>query len=263
MFRFKQSDLFGDECKAVVIREYERETLLLKKMIDLAAEAVSVMETPEQWTYEGICYLYAESIIAYAKAAYDNMMIGHHDVVRMIGRTMNENNVCLEVIQKYQKEELWKYYIVYSLKHTLTCYGKTLENDEAAYLDKICAEYGIEEEYTKVSKKEHSKKPYAYIDRNYGWTYKVNTKFSYAGLCDLVDKREYDDFKVMSMYSHGTDIHLKMNKSVFEGTVIDMISIIYTSVERLVRKYCWDCVDEEYDAVTEELFESIMEFLNS
>lgn len=65
------------------------------------------------------------------------------------------------------------------------------------------------------------------------------------------------------MYSHGTDIHLKMNKSVFEGTVIDMISIIYTSVERLIRRYCWDCVDEEYDAVTEELYESIMECLNS
>ena len=151
--------------------------------------------------------------------------------------------------------------MVQSFRNSLLCSGKKLIDGEKDLLEEMYIEHAIEEEFTKKSRKDDSRKPYAYIEKNYGWTYKINQNFSFSGLCALIDKREYNDFKMMSMYSHGTDIYLKINRSVFMGNIMNMISSIYVGIYRLVRIYCWDMVLDEFDEVAEEIEDILYDFL--
>jgi len=254
--------LIGDDYRAVILCEYTHDLSLIKQLIEIAEKAVSLKKPSDTWTSDGMCYLFAKSIVSYAKMAYDNMILGHFDATNMIVRTIIENNVCLDIMQRYEKEELWKYYLVQSYRNSIMCSGKELEADELNFLNKIYSDYGIENEFIEKSKKKDAKRPYAYIDKNYGWTYKINKNFTFSGLCELVDKREYNDFKMMSMYSHGTAIHLKINGSVSMDNIMSMISSIYIGLYRLVTMYCWNEVDVEFDDVTEEIEVIIYDYLD-
>ena len=86
MMDFNVEDLYGDDYRAAVFAEYDHESALLRRMIELAEEAVVSQEVLDIWTYEGVCYQFAKSIISYAKMPYDNMIIGHFHAVRMIAR---------------------------------------------------------------------------------------------------------------------------------------------------------------------------------
>ena len=106
--------------------------------------------------------------------------------------------------------------------------------------------------YTK-SKKKDSKKAFAYIDKDYGWTYKVNNNFTFPGLCNLIDQREYKDFKLMSMYSHGTAIHLKIGSFASMDHVFKMLSFFDYILNRLVALYCCETVDEAFAKTSKKL----------
>ena len=64
---------------------------------------------------------------------------------------------------------------------------------------------------------------------------------------------EYHGFQLMSDYSHGTSFYMKMHSSVFVGDMMTMFLNMYMNVYRMVTLYCWDCVDEVFDDVTDEL----------
>lgn len=263
MSRFVDKDnLFGDDYRAVILCEYTRDLSLIKRLIEISEKAISTPKPNDTWSYDGICYLFARSVVSYAKMAYDNMLLGHFDATNMIIRTIIENNVCLDIIQRYPEEELWKYYLVQSYRSSIVRSGKALDGDEAAFLEELYHDYNIEIEFTERSKKKENQRPFAYIDKDYGWTYKINSNFTFAGLCELVDKREYKDFKLMSMYSHGTAIYPKKSGSVTMDQIMSMISSIYIGLYRLVTTYCWDRVDDEFDEVTEEIEDIICDYLN-
>lgn len=263
MIEFIDKDsLIGDDYRAVILCEYKRDLSLIKRLIEIADKAVSAHLPHSSWTFEETCYLFAQSVVSYSKMAYDNMLLGHFDATNMIIRAIIENNVCLDIVLSYEDKQLWKYYMVQSYKNTIMSSGGTLDAKELAFLEKVYRDHGIEKEFVEITKKNSSGKPYAYIDKNYGWTYKINKNFTFAGLCDLVDKRDYHDFKMMSMYSHGTALYLKICSSVSMDHIMSMISSIYIGLYRMITMYCWDSVDDDFDPVTEELENIIYDYIN-
>jgi len=251
-------EIIGDDYRAVILCEYKKELALIKKLIEEAQDAVERKRVTNTWSFDGMCYMFARSIVSYAAMAYDNMLIGHFDASKMIMRAMIENNVCLAVIQKYKDEELWKYYLAQSYRDTISVTGRSLSKREMETFYEVCKDLGIEDVFLEKTKKGNSKKPYAFIDRSYGWTYKVNTAFTFSGVCNLVDKRDYEDFKMMSMYSHGTSIYLKIGSSSSMDSVMNMVSFFYYCLYKVVALFCSDSARKEfYDALDnlEEILE--------
>ena len=78
------------------------------------------------WSYEGICYSFAKTIVDYSKMAFDNVLLGHFHAVNMIIRTVLENLVCLDILVSNQEFELWKYYWAYSYRNTICKFCETL-----------------------------------------------------------------------------------------------------------------------------------------
>ena len=171
--------IFSDQYRSTILFEYQRELVLIKQMIELVEEAVHAQTPTGTWSHEGFCHLFAKSIIDYAKMAYDNMQLGHFFATHMIFRTMIENCVCMDVIQRYPEQELWKYYLVKSYRDALKSTGDEIKADEQVFLEEMYMDHGIEEEFYTKSKKKDSKKAFAYIDRDYGWTYKINSNFTF------------------------------------------------------------------------------------
>lgn len=123
-----EDQLFGNTENAFVLFEYRKELDLLKDFIEYAEDAVECNKTESMDSSEGICYAFAKSIIGYAKMIYDNILIGHFDSARMIIRAMIENNVHLDILFNNPEEELWKYYLVYSYRHSLIRIKKSEQN---------------------------------------------------------------------------------------------------------------------------------------
>lgn len=172
-------NLFRDKYREVTLCEFQQEMALVRQMIEAAEAGVRSKKPADTWSHEGFCHLFAKSIIDYAKMAYDNMQLGHFYAAHMIFRTMIENCVCMDVIQRYPEHELWKYYLVKSYRDALKSAGDEIEADEQAFFEKMYSDHGIEKEFYTKSKKKASKRAFAYIDRDYGWTYKVNGDFSF------------------------------------------------------------------------------------
>ena len=254
-------NLFHDKYREVILCEFQQELALVRQLIEIAEEGVRTKKPADTWSHEGFCHLFAKSIIDYAKMAYDNMQLGHFFATHMIFRTMIENCVCMDVIQCYPEHELWKYYLVKSYRDALKSTGDEIKTDEQVFLEEMYIDHGIEEEFYTKSKKKDSKKAFAYIDKEYGWTYKVNNNFTFPGLCSLIDQREYKDFKLMSMYSHGTAIHLKIGSFASMDHIFNMLSFFYYILNRLVDMYCYETVDIKFEKTRKKLERIIKKYI--
>lgn len=256
------NDLFCDDFKAVILCEYSYEMKLLKRLIEIAEAGIDMKKPKDTWNHDGICYLFARSIADYAKMAYDNFLLGHFSATNMINRVIIENNICLDILLNYRQEELWKYYLVYSFKKTISLPGKEVSEKQKDSLEKMYIQYEIDSEFLKKRKSPGGKSKPAFIDCPYGWTYKINEQFNFEGLCKLVNKSEYKDFRMMSDYSHGTAIYLKLGESTSMDHIMNMISCIYIGLYRLVTMYCLDYVDPEFDDVTEEIENILYDYIH-
>ena len=245
--------LFRDKYREVILCEYQRELVLIRQMIETVEEAVRLHKSIDTWTHEGICHMFAKSIVDYTKMAYDNMQLGHFYATHMIFRAIIENCVCLDVMKRHPEHELWKYYMVKSYRDALKSTGNETEEDEQIFLEGMYQDHRIEKEFYTKSKKKDSKKSFAYIDKDYGWTYKINSNFTFSGLCSLIDQREYKDFKLMSMYSHGTAIHLMIGSFASMDHIFSMISFFYYILNRLVDLYCYETVDVAFAKASKKL----------
>lgn len=214
--------------------------------------------TDEISTYEGICYRFAKSIISYAKSSYDNLILGHFDIVSTIDRLLTENIVCMNVILNNVEigKELWKYYLVYSYKQDILKSKKKITKEDNEFFKKMCKDYGIDENFLKKRKNKKGKE-FAYVDLNYGRTYKVNRNFSFKGLCELVKEDDYKIFSMASLYAHGTSLYLKIGSNSNIERVFYLITSIYITLYRMVTMYCWDYVSDEFNDLAEEI-ESII-----
>ena len=243
--------MYGNEYNACALCEYQRELKLLKRLIDISEKAVE-RQTPEStWSYDGICYSFAKTMVDYSKIAYDNVLLGHFHAVKMIIRTILENLVCLDIIVNHQELELWKYYWAYSYRETIYKSGRAPSQRDLYFLQELYENLDISQEfYVKQGDKK------AYIQRPYGWTYKINTnkQFTFENICKLIDRdAEYHGFSLMSAYSHGTSFYTKLQSSVFVGDMMVMFINLYINLYRMVTIYCWDKVDEDFDDVVDEL----------
>lgn len=249
---FYDRELFLNENKAFSMMEYDKELKLLKQLIILVREYLEEKEHSSLLSYEGVCYLFADSIIGYAEMAYDNMVLGHIDAANMIIRAIIENMVCLNIIMEYEEKELWKYWLTQSMYKALIPEKKynTLKKQEI--LKEFYDNFNIEKEFLKKHPDERDKR--AYIERNYGWAYKVNNnKFSFNALCDLKKEYRYTDFGWASIYTHGTSIYTKLLKSVFEEQVYNMISCLVYNLNMLASNYMKEMIGFDYVEISEEL----------
>lgn len=175
----------------------------------------------------------------------------------MIMRAIIENNVCLDIILNDEKDELWKYYLVQSYRNSVIRPKKNPSSENLQFLEDMYRDFGISKDfYEKGDKKK------AYIDIDYGWTYKVNKQLNFSGLCDLVNRGDYSDFKMMSDYSHGTAVYLKLSGLSSIDHIMNMITGIYIDLYRLVTMYCWGDVDPDFYEVTEKIEDIIYDYID-
>lgn len=249
-------DLFCDAYKAVVLCEYTEELTLIRQLIEIGESCIEESGTEKTWSFEHVCYMFAKSIMDYSKMAYDNFLIGHFKATLMILRVIVENLVCLDIVIHGKEKELWKYYLVYSLKKTLLTTKKKLSVNEMGILEAIYSEYNIDSEFYTAKEKET-----AFIDKNYGWTYKINNKFSFWGLCKLVEKNDYSDFKMLSEFSHGTSVYSKLDDSTSSERIMNIISCLYSTISRMLSMYCLNLFEENFYLVKEALDDRMMGFV--
>lgn len=253
--------LFGDGNNIFYIYKCKEELKDLKDMLEIIEKAILKNEPLNLMTYEGICFLFIRSIISYKKMAYDNLLLGHYETANMIFRCIVENRVCLDVMRKYNEKELWKYYLIKTCWDVLAASGKDLSEEHFKAIENLCKEYNVESEFIVKSKKGKSQKPYAYIEKSYGWTYKVGNKnFNFAGICKLVDIQNYEEFKYMSMYSHGTSLYFKMRPPVPEESVWNLIAGIYSGLYEYALDYCGDDLDKRFWDLAEKIEGTIYSF---
>ena len=255
--------LFGDEYRALGLCEFQKEIPIIKQLIKLSADAVNKQKPSNSWTYDGVCYLFAKSIVDSLIMAYDNMILGHFYATQMIMRTVVENSICLNVLQRFSEHELWKYYLIQSFYDGIKIPGKHRTERDKKDFDELCEEYEIPEEFLIKSKKNGSKEPYAYIDKPYGWTYPVNdnNNFTFSAICNLVTPRDYADFKLMSMYSHGTSLYLKISGMASVDHIVSTISLFYYNIHKLVASYCPDSVPTKFYNLMQYLEDSLENYI--
>lgn len=255
-----KDNLYGNDYNACALCEYTRELKLIKRLIDIADVAISPKEILNTWSFEGVCYTFAKTIVDYSKMAYDNVLLGNFHAVNMINRAVLENCVCLDIIINNDEHELWKYYWVYSYRKDIYRLKRTPTQNELDYLQNLFNDLNISEDF--YIKQDNRKK--AYIKEPYGWTYKINNnkQFTFENICTLIDSdAEYDGFKLMSDYSHGTSFYMKLHSLVFIYDMMIMFINMYINLYRMVTMYCWGSVDEDFDDVTDELENIFFRFI--
>ena len=243
-------NLYGNDYNACALCEYQREFKLIKLLINISEKAIEKQAINNTWSYDGICYSFAKTIVDYSKMAYDNVLLGHYHAVNMIIRAILENVICLDII--INNEELWKYYLAYSYRSAIYKSYRTPTQSELDMLQKLFKDLEISEEF--FVKQEGRRK--AYIQEPYGWTYKINNnkQFTFENVCRLIDGvAEYHGFQLTSDYSHGTSFYMKMHSSVFVGDIMTMFINMYINLFRMVTLFCWNSVEEDFDDVTDEL----------
>ena len=242
--------LLCNESRAFYLLEYKRELTLLKKLILITEKGIDCLHPKETWSFEGACHLFAKSIVSHATMAYDNILLGHFDAANMVLRALIENSACFEVIYLHEDEEIWKYYLVQSYRDTMMSSTECLSEKNQHFLDDMYHRFGIGADFL-----EKGDKKKAYIDRPYGWTFKINSDFNARGLCNLLDhgEGEYHSFQLMSPYSHGISLRNMLSNSSSMEQIMSMLVSIYISLFRLVYLYCMEIIDESFDSITDEL----------
>lgn len=242
--------LLCNESRALFLLEYKHELSLLKKLILITEAGIESLTKKDTWCYEGICNLFAKSIVSHARMAYDNMLLGHFDAANMVLRALIENSSCFEVIYLYEEAEIWKYYLVQSYRDTIISPANGISERDKRFLDDMYQRYGIGTDFL-----EKGDKKKAYIDMPYGWTFKINKNFNAKGLCSLLEHGdgEYYGFQLMSPYSHGTSLRNMLSNSSSMDQIMSMLASIYISLFRLVYLYCMETIDESFAPITEEL----------
>ena len=82
--------LLCNKSRALFLLEYKHELSLLKKLILITEKGIGGILPKDTWCYEGICHLFASSIVSHARMAYDNMLLGHFDAANMVLRALIE-----------------------------------------------------------------------------------------------------------------------------------------------------------------------------
>ena len=102
--------LFGNNEHQSILIEYSRELELIRNFINASENCILNKIENNMLSYNGVCFLFAKSIIDYSKMTFDNFILGHFNSTSMITRALLENYIFLNIMLNHEKEELWKYY---------------------------------------------------------------------------------------------------------------------------------------------------------
>lgn len=170
------------------------------------------------------------------KMAFDSFVLGNFNSASMILRAVIENYVCLTLILKHKDQQLWKYYLAHTYKNTIKMSKKPNWKD----FNDFCKKLKIDGDFIKRRNGE-----IAFINLKYGWTFKINNdeKFNFQGLCKLAQIK-YDDYALMSKYSHGTDYFLKVDGMLSTSNHVgNVMSCIFIYLYKLITIYCPEYID--------------------
>lgn len=240
-----QNLLFGNKGNQEFLREYTRELVKLKQFISISETYISNKEVTKS-SHEGVSYSFAKAIVDYSKMAFDNFVLGNFNSASMILRAVIENYVCLTLILKHKDQQLWKYYLAHTYKQTI----KMGKNPNWKDFNDFCKELKIGGDFTKRRNGE-----IAFINLKYGWTFKINNdkKYNFLELCRLANIK-YDDYALMSKYSHGTDYFLKVNGMLLTSNHVgNVMSCIFVYLFQLITLYCPEYIDSNFNKASDEM----------
>lgn len=236
--------LFKDGRNQCKVEEYNAIFSMLYDYISVIESIVTKKKCNQTDCFEGVCYLFAESIVAYGKASFDNLVLGHFHVSNMVNRTILENFVCLNIISQFKEFDLWKYWIIHSFYNAGKKVGINGVPDELkGKFGEMCKRYDIETDFLEFA-----------VKKNYGWTYKINKNFTFEGMCKLIEKYHYEDFKFESDYVHGSSLFQKVVPYSLFGSVESVISILFTYMQYFIEFYCEDLLSTEYFKRREKIY---------
>ena len=144
-----KENLFGDEYNAFILCEYPRELELIKRLIYVTEAGIEKQIIEDTWSFEGVCYSFAKTIVDYSKMAYDNLLLGHFHATNMINRAILENCVLLDIIVNHDEHELWKYYLVHSYRSTIYEPNITPKQRDIDSLNDYYVRFNISEDFYK------------------------------------------------------------------------------------------------------------------
>lgn len=238
------------------ICEYEHELLIIKETIAKLEEAVCSKQPFDKESEEHTYFEFAEAIVANAKAAYDNMVIGHIDVTNMLNRKIIEQYVSLKILINNPGKQLCDYWKVHSFYKGVHTYSGQYEVRLIKMLDEMYERLNIEEDFYKNSK---GKAP---IEKNYGWIYPLTKNHpSFKRLCELAEEPNYEDFSFMSEFVHGTNMLFINRKSVFDSSILNTLSILVFFIRQFTMLYLGYLDGEEILEKIEEFGELCGSFI--
>lgn len=159
-------------------------------------------------TRTGVINAFLSAIIDYAKAACDNIYLGHFSSANTLCRIIIENAVCLHAMT--QNESLWELWLIHSIEKAgrPECKLRKDTPKNETIFDTFKTTYQISAEYQQVLQKSSS---------NYRWAYQyiVQGRYTFKALADKVDSRIYKDYSLLSDFSHGASATQMLDRFIF------------------------------------------------
>ena len=212
--------LFCNQINACRVYDCKKITDLVRRYIACVDKELPQMDPQEQYGSDGICRKFLKSIVEYAKAACDNIYLGHFNVANIINRVIIENYVCIKAMQK--NDTVWKYWHVHSWYITPRKYaddeGITERLDQA--VERLSEEYKIDPSFlnSKV------------IGKDYGWIFPICKHYTFRSLYENVAPEVQDDYRTMCEFSHGVSYFQKEDPFTFDSSQLNTLSILFTYV---------------------------------
>lgn len=205
-----------------VCRVYDCKTItdLVRKYIACIDNELPQMDAKEQYSSDGICHKFLKSMVEYAKAACDNIYLGHFSVANIINRVIIENYVCIKAMHK--NDTVWKYWHVHSWYNTPRKYA----GDEAVpdtlihAVERLGMEYGIDPDFMNPK----------VIGKDYSWIFPICKHYTFRTLYENVAPEVQDDYRTMCEFSHGVSYFQKEDQFTFDSSQLNTLSILFTYV---------------------------------
>ena len=199
-------------------------------------------------TRAGVINAFLSAIIDYAKAACDNIYLGHFSSANTLCRIIIENAVCLHAMT--QNESLWELWLIHSIEKAgrLECKLRKDTPKNETIFDTFKTTYQISAEYQQVLQKSSS---------NYRWAYQYigQGRYTFKALADKVDSRIYKDFSHLSDFSHGASATQLFDRfSFYESQLYQLTTIA---------KYVQMAFDDSYPELADILREDYYAFYDS
>ncbi len=225
--------LFCNEYNMLLVSDFANLTNMIYEYIQYIDTRIQSLEPIGTNEYALGCWRFCKSIIEYAKAAWDNIYLGHFYTANIINRTIIENYISMKAV--LSSEILWQYWRVHSCYNTPRKYAdnEECENHLGHIYDRICKRYNIDQDFLNPK----------VIRRDYSWIYPIQKhNYSFKTLCEIVDPDVYEDYRMLCEFTHGVSFFQKDSYYSTESSYINMLSTLFVYTQYTFHTYC-TCID--------------------